>query len=702
MRCITIPVILLLFVLTLPCFAQDRLMAWWSFDEGEGRSVKDRVSGEIDEIRGNYWYEEGVKGSCLKLDGYTTHVVRSVDKVPRLGDDFTIEAWVAPQTYPWNWVGIVDQEKDHKEGFFFGVSANGNVGLGVAAMSDGHWVMCVSREQIELLKWSHIAATYDESGEMAVYINGKKSGEFLAEEYGWDWMGEMRRPEEVEMWIGHSHRRMYPKGTEREPSRQLLSNMIFDGLIDEVKIHRGAMDDEEVQQAYQVVQPKSRKPLRWRRFPTEGADKRQFGAYYTTLKYDETWDKLWRIGEHSDIVVTFEKPVRIVFWHGMNYAASYVTENEIWMGDQSLECGSPWGCNEHMSDKQCHYAHVRLIENHDARVVVHWRYVLADVKYQIPNEDPVTGWGDWTDEYFVIYPDVVVVRHQILWSSNFGVALDTSHEVAGVPWHQFQETIMFNQPGTRPEDNVEMAALTVATMEGESYTCMWGEDSEFEEEEIVELEVVKEATIQMTNLKSKYKPFIIFEPGVVIAPWIGEDYSFWNHWPVSQLPSDGRVAPAADRPSHTSFSCGAPVVHEGEGDSHIAVMLYGLTKSRIEALVPLARSWNYPARLTIISGDVESKGYDKFQRAYVLECKDSACRVELNVSGREDSPIVNPVFVFKGWGQREVSAKVSGEEFEEGENYRAGYEKKIDGIDLVLWFEGESEETETLLISPVD
>lgn len=261
---------------------------------------------------------------------------------------------------------------------------------------------------------------------------------------------------------------------------------------------------------------------------------------------------------------------------------------------------------------------------------------------------------------------------------------------------------MFNQPGTRPEDNVEMAALTVATMEGESYTCMWGEDSEFEEEEIVELEVVKEATIQMTNLKSKYKPFIIFEPGVVIAPWIGEDYSFWNHWPVSQLPSDGRVAPAADRPSHTSFSCGAPVVHEGEGDSHIAVMLYGLTKSRIEALVPLARSWNYPARLTIISGDVESKGYDKFQRAYVLECKDSACRVELNVSGREDSPIVNPVFVFKGWGQREVSAKVSGEEFEEGENYRAGYEKKIDGIDLVLWFEGESEETETLLISPVD
>jgi hypothetical protein len=512
------------------------------------------------------------------------------------------------------------------------------------------------------------------------------------------------------MWIGRSHRKMYPKGTEREPSRQLLSDMVFEGLIDEVKIHRGAMDDEALQLTYEAVQPKNRQPLNWRRFPTEGADKRQFGAYYTTLKYDETWDKLWRIGDHSDIVVTFEKPVRIVFWHGINYAASYVTENEIWMGDQSLESAeanyraNKWGCAEHMSDKQCRYAHVRLIENNPARVVVHWRYNPCYITYGQANEDAVTGWGDWTDEYFVIYPDAVAVRRQVLWSSNFGVALDTSHEVEGVPWHQFQETIMFNQPGTRPEDNVEMGALTVATMERESYTCMWGEEAEFEEEEIVGLEVVKEATIQMTNLKSKYKPFIIFEPGVVIAPWVGEDHSFWNHWPVAQLPNDGRVAPAKDRPSHTSFSCGAPVVHEGEDGSHTAVMLYGLTKAPIEELVPLARSWNRPAKLKVkvMEGNVKSRGYDKFQRAYVLECEDGASEIELEISGSEESPLVNPAFVFKRWGDRKASVNVSGEEFEQGEDYRAGYEKKIDGVDLVLWFKGESEETETLSITPAD
>ncbi len=700
---------LLLLVLTLPCFAQDRLEAWWSFDEGQGRSVKDSASGEVDEIRGNYWYAEGVKGSCLKLDGYTTHVVRSANEAPWLGDDFTIEAWVAPQTYPWNWTAIVNQEKDHKAGFFFGVSADGNVALGVATMSDGQWWMCVSRNKIELLKWSHIAATYDGSGEMAVYINGKKSGDFSAKEYGWDWTGDIRQAEDVEMWIGRSHTKMYPKGTEREPSRQLLSNMVFDGLIDEVKIHREAMDEKEIKRAYKKVQPKNRQPLRWRRFPTEGADKRQFGAYYTTMKYDETWDKLWRIGEHSDIVVTFEDPVRIMFWHGINYAASYVTENGIWMGDQSLESAeanykeNKWGCAEHMSDKQCRYAHVRLIENNPARVIVHWRYNPCYITYGQANEDEATGWGDWTDEYFVIYPDVVAVRHQVLWSNNFGVALDTSDWAGdGVPWHQFQETIMFNQPGTTPQDNVEMGALTVATMEGKSYTCMWGENTEYEEEEIVKQEVVKEATIQMTNLKSKYKPFIIFEPGVVIAPWIGEDFSFWNHWPVAQLPNDGRVAPAADRPSHTSFSCGAPIVHKGQGNSHMAVMLYGLRNEPIEELVPLARSWNHPPKLKVVKGNVESKGYDKFQRAYVLKCKDGASKVRIQLAGSKKTPIVNPALVFKGWGDKNVIVKVGDEVLEQGNNYRVGYEKKIDGIDMVLWFEGDSEEVQTGSIEPKD
>lgn len=696
--------IILIMLLAAAICAEGRerhLAAYWSFDEIQDGKATDAVREMEDEIAGNFWTADGVKGKCLKLDGYTTHLVRQAGEAPRIGGDFTIEAWVAPQTYPWNWTGIVDWEQDRKRGFFFGISADGNVGLGLSTVSDGQWVICISKERIEPLKWSHIAGTYNESGEIAVYINGRKCGEFSAEDYGWEYMGNMRRPRGVDLWIGRSHQRMYPKGTERSPSRRELSNMIFDGLIDEVKIHRGSMDEDEIRELYEKVQPKERQPLQWRRFPTEGADRRQFGAFYTTLKYDEAWDSHWRMAEDSDVVVTFEKPVRVVFWRGINYAASYVTENEIWMGDQSLEGYSAWGCNEHMSDKQCRYAHVRIIENNPARVIVHWRYALVDIIYQIVNTDSQSQWGDWADEYFVIYPDAVVVRQQTLRSSNHEVPYSFLNEMEDTPKHQFQETIMFNQPGTWPRDNVDAEnSLTLATMEGETFKCVWGENMEYEEEEILNHEIVKNATIQLTNLKSIYKPFIIFETGSRIEPWVGEGHSFWNHWPVAQLPSDGRFAPSNDRPSHTSFSNGVPVVHSKD-NKHSSVMLYGLTPKPIEELAPLARSWNYPAELKVLSGDIESSGYSKFGRAYVLECGGGASDIKLEVSASEKSPLVNPAFVFKGWGEKEAVVEVSGERIYQGREYRAGYERKIDGVNLVLWFDGISKEHETLSITPV-
>ena len=139
-------------------------------------------------------------------------------------------------------------------------------------------------------------------------------------------------------------------------------------------------------------------------------------------------------GDYADVVVTFDdSPVKVVFWRGVNYNASYVTENGLWMGDQSIELWSGrsgWGSSEHMADKQNRYSHVRIIENNDARVVVHWRYAITNILYQITGENPETGWGSWADEYFTIYPDRVIVRKQVLWADE--------------DIHQWQETIFFN------------------------------------------------------------------------------------------------------------------------------------------------------------------------------------------------------------------------------------------------------------------
>ena len=68
-----------------------------------------------------------------------------------------------------------------------------------------------------------------------------------------------------------------------------------------------------------------------------------------------------------------------------------------------------------MSDKQNRYSHVRVLQNNDARAVIHWRYALCEAEhYGLANVDPFTGWSDWTDEYYTIYPDGSAVREAAL------------------------------------------------------------------------------------------------------------------------------------------------------------------------------------------------------------------------------------------------------------------------------------------------
>ena len=117
---------------------------------------------------------------------------------------------------------------------------------------------------------------------------------------------------------------------------------------------------------------------------------------------------------------------------------------------------------EPMSDKQSRYSHVSILESSPARAVIHWRYALAEARnYKGARPDPSTGWTDWADEYWTVYPDGVAVRKQVLWSS----ALDATHE--------WQESIILNAPGQMPEDNIEADALTLENMAGKTATYHW-------------------------------------------------------------------------------------------------------------------------------------------------------------------------------------------------------------------------------------
>jgi len=123
-----------------------------------------------------------------------------------------------------------------------------------------------------------------------------------------------------------------------------------------------------------------------------GSSQGPFGPFYTRLKFYPQWDATWRVSDLADVVVRFDSlPIRFVFWRGTSYVPHWVTENGIWYNNEFNETWTGVkGCGEPMSDKQCRYSHVRVIESTDARAVVHWRYALADVFYTIARTDPAT------------------------------------------------------------------------------------------------------------------------------------------------------------------------------------------------------------------------------------------------------------------------------------------------------------------------
>jgi hypothetical protein len=301
------------------------------------------------------------------------------------------------------------------------------------------------------------------------------------------------------------------------------------------------------------------------------------------------------------------------------------------MSDQSAEIGGPYGCAEHMADKQVRHTHVRLIENTDARVVVHWRYSCADVGYNFDNDKA------WTDEYHTIYPDGVIVRKVNFRAGRAG-------------WHEPQ---LFSQAGTGPLDNISMQAMSVASLDGEVAHLDWTNGPP--------KNPLKSACIEMYNLKSRYKVFGIFPERIriVTTGWFNEEQSPhtpdpfagpWNHWPVSQLLSDGRLVTAYDR--MTSCALG-----EGKGVTRKNIGMYGFSDKDISTLVPLARSWNRHVEPSEISG-CSIPIYNEEQRAY--EFVSHGRKVSFTLNGSESRPIVNPAFVIADWGRADAVVKIDG------------------------------------------
>jgi hypothetical protein len=660
-------------------------VAKWSFDETGGAATRNSITGTEDKVFGFFLRVSGVSGQALQFDGDTTSVVEAAATLPPMSNAFTIDAWIAINTYPWNWVPIVDRRNARSAGYLFGIDSFGHLGLQVAV--GGQWRVLTSAIQLPLKKWSHVAATFDSHVGLTVYIDGKLAGHLPVQE-------EIVPANDQDLIIGRVREPILPAQWIHPKYPVWYS---FDGIIDELEIYHRAHTGSEIAAQYAEFHPPAGNVLPWPVLPSGPPGPGRFGAYYSHLEYTPLWDAQRRVGPYSDVVVRFDQsPIRLVFWQGLNYIPTWVTGNGKWYSDEFMETwgtGCPDGGDcEPMSDKQNRYAHVRIIESTPARAVVHFRYGLCEVEsYVCANPNPYTGWTDWGDEYYTVYPDGIAVREQVLWSSNFK---DAHGKPSG---HEFQETMIINPAGTRPEDNIQTDALTLANMKGETYTYSWLPNAP------KTLDRPEQANIQLVNLKSEWKPFQIVSPvGDKLKPYRGEKtysiFEWWNHWPVQQVKSSGIYAVAPDKPSSTSLSHIEGQPYAMTSDSMTKLMLDGLTTRAAAELVPLAKSWLSPPVMVIRGESFQGKGYDPAQRAFVVarepNAKDGKLHIVLQASN--DSPLFDPAIIVENWGDGAPQLRLDGKSVSWNQTYRYGKIETLQGTNLVVWVELQSNRPTTI------
>ena len=175
----------------------------------------------------------------------------------------------------------------------------------------------------------------------------------------------------------------------------------------------------------------------------------------------------------------------------------------------------------------------------------------------------------------------------------------------------------------------------------------------------------------------------------------------WNHWPVAQMPSDGRYATYPDRTAHSSLThVRIPTYKKDFGDRPFEerILMEGVSNKSPADLAPLASSWLNAPKLSVASGAV-SAGYDPAQRAYVLSAPDATMSIVLAESS--DSPVVNPSFVVSNWGEGVATVKINGQIVPRGKDLRMGNPRTVATHDLVVWAKLESTSPVRIEISKV-
>jgi hypothetical protein len=446
------------------------------------------------------------------------------------------------------------------------------------------------------------------------------------------------------------------------------------------------------------------------------AEQREFGAYYTDLKYDEpirvhrnqreekwnetSWENIWLRGPHRDIVVAFPDEKRFVFWRGSSYAPFWYSRENVGMCYEWVETGFERGeslldCVEPLQDKECRYSRTEIVSNTAARAVVDWRYAETDFNYKICN-------NEWIDETYTFYPDGFGVR-KIRGSIRTSQPGD---------WHETCEFLVLAPKGVRPyevlprdivrflsvEDGRE-CILSFPNPEIQDYTRplldnaysykMVTEKPEWPKDvpTLMRVKYHKDDESTPFSVCGNVSKFRIYagmkeEDGRYACP-----VCYCIHFPVTRgLRTWRRLAPGMlNYPgSYSIMTYACEPLSEKPIDKDLSIVtwawLIGNTKMSDGELRQVADSWVKPTGVKAVQGAGEVI-YDKCERGYVAKC-DKSKTVELQFGGDGTKKIFNPVFILENCSWNPVKVTVNDKQVS---NYKAGTEQSYTQDKLVIW-----------------
>lgn len=399
--------------------------------------------------------------------------------------------------------------------------------------------------------------------------------------------------------------------------------------------------------------------------------------------------------QQGEVEVTFDQlPTRMRFdlpGHILMFTENGIPymngATETYMPEEGVQEGASY---ESWNDNANTYSRMWIESQNAARIVVRHRCALVNGKKIVHSDKPKVapyGPGNWTDEWYIFHPDGSYIRRVKVWTA---VAREAGrHGAAKYPYELEGMYLWWGRPcaGKMASDHLENGMITLIKMDGthstidfkpypvamNDFRAMYRAYGKF-----------KNANIHVINTKSDYRPWRMGRPSrtVRISPYV----------PVHKL---AQLVPCF--PPGTTRKSGYAVAGLGQmnwadfwksTDTSISeVWLNGWTTKDqpAEELAAIARSWQQaPEMSTTQPKGAELYGYDIGERAYLLKATASK-GTQLELAASSDSPLVNPMFLIKQWGQAKPRVLIDGKAAMQGKDFRYGHYDTLTLEDGSAW-----------------